>query len=672
MTPSRQALIKKKIFLVIVGLALFADVQLHATLRLSGVFNNHMVLQRDMPVPVWGWADAGEKVTVRFEGQKKTAVADMDGKWRVTLDAMPANASGQPLIVTSHKGKESIRRNDVLVGDVWLCSGQSNMGFAMARLKGTIYSNDLATASFPLIRQGLVAQRPSLIPTNNTVVSWLVCSPKTVGHFTAAGYYFARDLQRKLHVPIGLLLSAWGGTSAESWTSRRALDTVSQFKARAAAQTANLRRLPEEIKTFPARLAAWEQANGRVDTANLGQKRGWQKASTGMEGWHQGLIHSMWSDLGLTNGGIAWLRKEVEVRPFVHGQSYRVDLSFVMDQYVSAYWNGVKIGSSGTQPPKFYDWYVNFYVPPKLLHPGKNLLALRYVVDVPNESPMGRVPQTGFPELGFHRMSGNCLIRVEREFPPLTQAELAARPAPPKGDMAHTSSALFGGMINPLIPFAFKGCLWYQGEQDAGRAVAYRTLLPLMIRDWWSRWGRQFPFIIQQLPNFDANGANRTSWAQLREAQAMTAQRLTNCWLSVAIDVGEADNVHPKNKRAIGRRLMLVALANVYHHPVAWCGPVYKSMQAKGSKVWLKFKHAHGLKSLDGQPLRDFTIAGPNRTFVPARAQIEGDQVVVSNPQVAKPVAVRYAFINNPTHCNFSNVSGLPAMPFRTDDWPTR
>ena len=655
---------------------LIAACSVSAKVELSGVYSDHMVLQRGVPVPIWGWAEAGERITVEFAGQKKDTTADASGKWMVKLDPLIVSADPHDLRVHGTTPDETIVISDVLVGDVWLCSGQSNMEFVMGQLKNTPYESDLTTANFPLIRQGVVQRNPSIEPTNKATVRWETCTPKSVGDFTAAGFYFAREVSKELGVPIGLLHSSWGGTSAESWTSKPALNTVPDFKKRADEQITALRNLPVNLKKFPAALTTWEQENGRTDTQNVGEQNGWQKVDQDVSDWQTSKLDSKWLNAGLANGGIAWLRKEVDLPETTIGRTFRLNLGLVDEQYVTAYWNGEKIGDFGREPSQsyyghFYYSYVFFDVPPKLLKAGKNIFSLRYVVDTPNKAPMvkGALKQE-FSDLGVKNWNDDCLIKVEREFPPLTKSALAEKPVVPKSDGAHTASALFNGMIYPLIPFAIKGAVWYQGEQDSLRAYAYRTMLPLMISDWRARWGFDFPFIVQQLPNYAAGGATNTEWAELREAQALTAKTLTNCFVSVGIGAGESNNVHPKNKREVGHRLALVALAEVYGEPISFCGPVYDSMIIEGNSIRLKFKYADGLKSLNDEPLNNFIIAAGDRKFVPTDAKIEGDTVVVSNPQITEPVAVRYAFINDPEDCNFSNASGLPAMPFRTDTWP--
>lgn len=443
-----------------------------------------------------------------------------------------------------------------------------------------------------------------------------------------------------------------------------------EFKSRADEQLANLAQLPEQVKNFPSALAAWEKANGRTDDENIGARRGWAKPETDTSDWRVTKINAKWSELGLKHGGIVWLRQEVVLPPAVSGKKFRFDPGLVDEQYLTVYWNGQKVGESGRKAPQFYYGYVNFDVPAELLRPGTNVLALRFVVPVGGKQPFSRrAIQLGFLNLGLKELSDDCLGKVEREFSPLSASALASRPTTPKGDTAHTATTLFGGMIAPLIPFAIKGAVWYQGEQDASRATAYRTLLPLLIRDWRSRWGLEFPFIILQLPNWNSTNATNTEWAELREAQAWTAANLPGCFLSVGIDLGEANDVHPKNKSEVGRRLALVALANVYGQSVESSGPLFSRMEVDDGKLRVLFKSTSALKSQDGRPLRGFTIAGANQNFFPAVARIEGESVIVSSSDVPRPVAVRYAFINNPEDVNFSNASGLPAMPFRTDAW---
>jgi sialate O-acetylesterase len=572
-------------------------------------------------------------------------------------------------------GKNKITLNDVLAGDVWLCSGQSNMAFSMSWIKNApAYADDLKTADFPTLRQGSVSRIPSIEPLNTNPVKWAVCTPNTVGDFTAAGFYFARNIQKELHIPIGLVLAAWGGTSAESWTSIDALDTVPAFKQRAEDQIKNLAGLPDQIKNFPGLIDAWEKKYGRADNGNEGEKMGWAAPDANTADWKPGRLNATWKQNGVPDGGIIWIRKEITLPQSAAGKDFHLDLGQLDEQYTTGYFNGEKLAETGFKAPDFYAGYAGYSIPGKLVKAGANVLAIRFVSNEGNKHVVSRRPDSmGLAPLGVKGLNDACLMKVEKGFPPLTAQALAEKPACPKGDAAHTSGSLFGGMIHPIIPFAIKGCLWYQGEQDGSRGHVYRTLLPLMINDWRARWAQgDFPFLIQQLPNWGpvSDMPQESGWASLREAQALTARTVPNAWLSVAIDIGEIDNVHPQNKREVGRRLALIALAKVYGEPISYTGPVYDSMTVEGSSIRLKFTHAEGLKSGDSQPLKMFAIAGNDRQFVWANAKVDKDTLLVSSPRVPKPSAVRYAWADSPEGCNLTNSSGLPAAPFRTDNWP--
>jgi len=634
----------------------------------NGVFGAGMVLQRDQPVPVWGTAAPGEQIIVEFAGQRVAATADAAGAWRADLGPLAASATPAPLVV---RGANVVTIDDVVVGDVWLCAGQSNMAYSMAALKNKPeYAGDLATADFPLIRQGTMPREPSLEPVASRSVRWVACSPETVAGFTAAGYYFAREIHADQRVPVGLVLSAWGGTSAESWTSRVALDTVPRFRERAERQAENLRRLPEQIATFPGRMAAWEAEHGRVDDVNRGEAEGWMTPGSDAD-WSLAAAQPRWSDLGLRDGGIAWLRKVVTVDDGKAGRPVRLDLGFVNEQCVTAYWNGRKLGDFGRRPPGFHKGYTHFDVPAEAVAAGDNLLALRFVTHLGDRPPLGRPLR----ECGLRGLGGNddsFAVRIERRFPPLDAAARAARPATPEGDAAHTSAALYGGMIRPLAPFALRGVLWYQGEQDGGRGYDYRTLLPLMIGSWRETWGRELPFVVQQLPNWKASGARHTEWAEVREAQWLSSRSLPAVGIAIATEIGESDDVHPANKRDIGRRLALVALERFYGRDVRSAGPAMEAATRAGAGFRVTFRSTGPLRTTDGRPPRLFMVAGADRAFVDAEAAIEGDAVVVAAPAVAAPEAVRYAWINDTAGANLTDDTGLPAAPFRSDAWPIR
>ncbi|MEI6239150.1 MAG: sialate O-acetylesterase [Planctomycetia bacterium] len=633
----------------------------------NGLFSTGMVLQRGMPVPVWGKAAPGEQVRVTFGAANATATADSDGRWQATLPELTSSSQPQQLVI---EGRNRLTFDDVVVGDVWLCSGQSNMAYTMAALElKPDYANDLVTAHFPLVRQGTVAREPALEPAASVPVKWTTCSPATVKAFTAAGFYFARDIHADQNVPVGLILSAWGGTSAESWIAPQALDTVPRFKARAEQQRANLWRLPEEIASFPARVAAWEEANGRAGIAAEPAAAEW--AAGRGEGWLPGIINKKWSELGLPDGGVAWIRKVIAVPTAKAGKGFRLDLGQVNEQYVTASWNGKKLGDFGRSPPAFYKAYTHFDVPAADVRAGDNVLVFRFATHLGDRPPLTR----SFRDIGLKALApvdDACDVRVERTYPPLSAQARAARPKTPEGDAAHTSGALYCGMIHPLAPSALKGVLWYQGEGDGSRGYDYRSLLPLLITSWRQTWGREVPFIVQQLPNWKAGNARDTGWAEVREAQAMTATSLPNVGLSVATEIGESDDVHPANKRDIGKRLALVALAQVYGRDVRSSGPVMRDAAVQNDAFRISFKTTGSLRTRDGKPPRLFALAPQGGQFVDAEAMIEGDAVVVRAAGVSAPEALRYAWINDTAGTNLTDDTGLPATPFRTDSRPIR
>lgn len=638
-----------------------------AAVRVSGVFGDHMVLQRDRPVPVWGSADPGERLTVQFAEQAHVAVADEQGRWSVRLD--PLNASPEPrrLVIRSGDGQETAC-DDVVVGDVWLCSGQSNMAFGMASLrKNPLYANDLATANFPLIRQGAVPRNAAEEPVTDAKVTWTACSPGSVDAFTAAGFYMARNLHRELGVPIGLLFTAVGGTQAEQWISRTALDTVPAFSERAARHAAERRDHPQAVADYPARLAAWERMNGREQPANRGESEGWMDPDCSSDGWQNVAGPARWSELGMPDGGVAWVRKTIDVPGNKAGARLRIDLGGIDAQDVTLYWDGRRIGEWGRQPPDFNKGYARFDVPADQVRVGPTVLAIRFVTAFGSRSPaLGLGSFKGWPGV-----EPDFQVRVESTFPVLAKEAAAAYPQiPPRGG----STTLFNGMIHPLIPFAIRGAVWYQGEGDGSRGYEYRTMLPLLIADWRGRFGQpDLPFLVQQLPNWKAGNARDVTWAEVREAQWLTARDVPGVFLSVGLDIGESDDVHPANKRDIGRRLALVALRNVHGQNVICTGPTCVVATVAAGAIRLSLEHSGPLMTTDGQPPRHFQIAGADRVFMDAEARIDGDgTVVVRAGAVPHPEAVRYAWFNDPADPNLTDSSGLPTAPFRSDTWPIR
>lgn len=637
---------------------------------LSPLFSDHMVLQREQPVPVWGWASPGEEVIVGFAGLKKTGRADASGKWMVRLDPMPASAESRDLTVEAGPGHDKVILHDVLVGDVWLCTGQSNMGFTLSgALNG---SQEIAAADHPMIRLFSVADNPSLTPVDTVKGSWRLCSPQTAGGFSAVAYFFGRELERDLKIPVGLLLSSVGGTPAEAWTRLEKLKSVPVLAERAEKEIEVIKQQPGDSERFPAARTAWESKYGVTPPPVAEAAVGWADPALDARDWKPVKLPASWSQLGEKTGGVFWLRKEVTLSPEMAGKPMHLALNWLNEQYDTAYFNGVEVGKANATPPRFYNTQRHYSVPGKLVKAGRNVIALRVVAASPQAAMVIAVNVLELPFTDPAAQDPNWLMKRESSFPPLTAEALAERPKPNTASFICVSAALYNGMIAPLVPFAIKGAIWYQGESNTSRAGEYRQLLSMMITDWREKWGQgNFPFLIQQLVNNGSpceDPSKPGTWPALREAQEQVSVTLPNCGMATGMELGSAFTIHPPNKQDVGKRLALVALEKVYGKPVESAGPRYESMKIDGSAIRVKFTHARGLLSKDGPP-KTFVIAGSDQKFYWADAKIEGDTIVVSSPQVPQPVAVRYAWATNPEGCNVYNDSGLPMAPFRTDDW---
>ncbi|HLH54038.1 MAG TPA: sialate O-acetylesterase [Verrucomicrobiae bacterium] len=623
------------------------------------LFSDHMVLQRGVNAPVWGWAKPGTKVIVSFAGQTRTATADASGKWMVQLNRMAASAEPRTLTVRSSDPAQTITINDVLVGDVWLCSGQSNMEMGIGACNAT---TDIASANFPTIRLLTIPKLVASTPAQTFQSQWLVCTPQSVssggwGGFSAAGFFFGRELERQLNVPIGLIHSSWGGTIAEAWTSAEALKPLGDFDERLQREAASASGKKPDFETD---YENWCTKN------DPGTKQGWAKPDLDDSGWKTVNMPKPFEQAGLPDfDGIVWFRRVVELPDAWAGQALKLGIGPV-DDVDTTFVNGTKVGQMNR-----YDLNRVYSIASGVMKPGRNVVCVR-VLDTGGAGGF-----TGTAEQMYLKpAAGNdSPISLAGEWQMRDSAPLSKLPAPPVVTDANNPNivtVLYNGMIAPLLPFAIKGAIWYQGESNADRAYQYRRLLPAMIQDWRKRFGvGDFPFYIVQLAAFQPTqpAPRDNDWAELREAQAMTARSVPHSGLAVAIDIGEANDIHPKNKAEVGRRLALCALAQTYGKRIEYSGPWYKSMKIQGNAIRLTFDHVDGGLEARGGELKGFAIAGEDRKFLWAKAEIEGKQVVVSAPGVEKPVAVRYAWDIDPV-CNLYNASGLPAVPFRTDDWP--
>ena len=627
---------------------------------LHPLFSDHVVLQRGVKVPIWGWTSPGTKITVTFGGQTKTGVAQPDGKWMVYLNAMRVSAEPRALTVKGPTSDQTVTIQDVLVGDVWLCSGQSNMEMGIGACNAT---NDIAEANFPHIRLLTVPRLIATTPAQTLQCAWLPCNSETVtkgvwGGFSAAGFFFGRELYRQLDIPIGLIHSSWGGTVAEAWTSTEGLQPLDDFNERVEQVAASSKG---QRSNFDTQYENW------CRKSDPGTIQEWGKPDLESTGWKTVKMPQAFEQAGLPDfDGIVWFRHNFELPAGWAGQTLKLGLGPV-DDVDTTFVNGKKVGQMNR-----YDLNREYAVSAELLKPGANVVSVR-VLDTGGAGGFTGTADQMFLKPASSADSAGLSLAGEwlmRDSAPLSK--LPAPPTPGDANNPNVVTVLYDGMIAPLLPFAIKGAIWYQGESNADRAYQYRRLLPAMIRDWRRHFGvGDFPFYIVQLAAFQSTQPlpRENDWAELREAQAMTANDVPHAGLAVAIDIGEANDIHPKDKAEVGRRLALCALAETYGKKVEFSGPWYKSMKVQDRSIRLSFDHVDGGLVSKGGELKGFAIAGEDHKFVWANAVIDGKQVVLSAAGVEHPVAARYAWDIDPI-CNLFNEAGLPAVPFRTDNWP--
>lgn len=638
-------------------LSLFFICQAYADVRLPKIFNEHMVLQRHKPIPVWGWADAGEKVTVELagsgiSGKIKTIKAGRDGKWILRLDA---EKEGGPYKLIVKGKKNTITLDDVLIGEVWICSGQSNMQWTVLRSDNA--EEEIAAANYPLIRQFEVPREISLAPKDDlSGGKWKPATPGNVKNFTAVGYFFARELYRQLGVPVGLINTSWGGTIVETWISKEAMKSFSGFSDVVNTMPSSLEELGVKRKV---------KLNNTINELQGGlptpaEVQSWSAASFDDSNWKTIELPRHF-DRGnfILHDGAVWFRREFDLPDSLSGQYLVLSLGTI-DGIDDTYVNGVKIGSTSVKTSTERTYILE----PSLLRVQKNSIAVR-IEDLGGRSGFtGRAEDMKISRNTYElSLAGTWKHRIESS---VDNNQFAG-----PNDVG---TLLYNTMIAPLIPYAMQGAIWYQGESNAGRAYQYRQSFPLMIKDWRDRWKETFPFLFVQLASFDAAGGNSTkgsSWAELREAQDMTLRASPKTGMAVIHDIGDPKDIHPTNKQEVGRRLALQALKMVYGQNVIAEGPRYQSMQKKGNSIVLSFSNTgSGLKSSSKYGyLNGFEVAGADKAFYWAKAEIRDGKVIVWSDAVADPVAVHYGWADDNMEANLFNKEGLPAAPFRTDTW---
>jgi len=640
----------------------------HAAFRLPALFGDHMVVQRDRPIPVWGWDRPGQTVTVTFDGRSRHTTCDADGRWRVQLPAHRAGASFDLVV----DGSQSVRLRNVAVGEVWFCAGQSNMEWPVKWSSDA--ARELDRADHPAIRLFTLPKRCAVAPQVDTPGTWHPCTPASVASFSAVAYAFGRDLQRRLELPVGLITAAWSGTGIDAWSSREALLDEPLRHAMMTTFVNSLQDYDAALADYHTRFRAWQDAHLPSDPGNTGYAAGWADPASDTADWPVMQTPCTWQSAGLTFNGVVWFRRAVDIPPAWAGRDLVLSPG-ICDDYDTTYFDNVPVGATGRETPRTWQVPRRYTVPGTRVKAGRHVIAIRILDHLGGGGLTGPADRmflapAGAPDTERIELTGGWRYRVEHTFGTV-RAPGSPMP-PPDPENPNAPAALFNGMVAPVIPFGIRGVIWYQGEANAPEAWTYRTLFPNLIGDWRAKWKQgDFPFLFVQLANHQARRDQPvdSQWAELREAQRVTLQ-VPHTAMAVAIDIGEADDVHPKNKREVGRRLAQAALAHAYGHTdVVPSGPLYRSHRIADGAIRIGFDGLGGGLVCKGDALTGFAIAGEDRRFVWAEAEIVGDVVVISSPAVPRPAAVRYAWADNPA-CALYNRAGLPASPFRTDDWP--
>lgn len=624
----------------------------HATtaqVRLPALLRDSMVLQRDVPVKVWGWAAANEKIQISFYNRRFKTVADAAGKWLLQLPAMKAGGPYSMAIQASNH----ITLHNILIGDVWICSGQSNMVHQMS-LHRVRYEKEIADADNPAIRHFWIPAQTDLQKPKDDLPAgyWKSVNPRDVLEFSAIAYFFAKKIYAKYHVPIGLVNASVGGTPIEAWTSEEGMKDFASIqdvirKNKDTASGYNRRRPP--FSNMP-----------RLHSEDKGMLNKWYDVGYVPKGWHRIAVPGYWEDQGIKDlDGIVWYRKEFEAPLSMANGPARLFLGRIVDAD-NVYINGALIGNTTYLYPQR-----RYAVPKNILHGGKNILVVR----VQNNSGKGGFvpdkPYCLFSGKDTVDLTGYWQYKVGEVY--LPQRGFGGGAIAPQNQPA----ALYNAMIAPIVNYACKGFLWYQGESNTGKAGEYESLQTALINDWRNKWHNpNAPFLFVQLPGFmDMNYLpSESQWARFREAQLQTL-KVPNTGMAIAIDLGEWNDIHPDRKKEVGDRLALAAEKVAYQEKdIVYSGPLFQSATADGNRITISFTNTgSGLTTSDGEELSYFAIAGADKTFVWAKAKIEGDKVVVWNENISSPMYVRYAWADNPDGANLCNKEGLPASPFRTD-----
>ena len=641
----------KRVFFITAVLLLAGFVPLTAQVKLPRLIRDSMVLQRDTRLKLWGWASAGEKITVRFNNKKYTTTTGHNGTWTLML---PPTKAGGPHVMKI-EGSNKIELKDILLGDVWICSGQSNMVHQMS-LHNILYDMDIQNANFPEIRHFWVPNSTDYKGPQKDLAGgfWKWANPTDVRDFSAVAYFFARKLYEQHHVPIGLINASWGGSPIEAWLSEDGfkdfptlLSTVQKNKD--TAYINGLNRRPISAQGPGQR----PQDKGLIES--------WFDPAYIPKGWRRIAIPGYWEDQGIRDlNGVVWYRREIEIPQGMSILPARVFLGRIVDAD-ALYINGKQVGNTTYQYPQR-----RYSIPSGLLKPGRNL----FVIRVSNNAGKG-----GFvPDKPYQLLLGKDTIDLTGYWEyKVGQVNIPMQGFGGGGGIAahNQPTAIYNAMVAPLTNYSIKGFLWYQGESNTGRAAEYARLQPALVADWRQKWNQpNAPFLYVQLPGYmDMNYLpTESQWAQFREVQ-LQSLAVPHTAMAVTIDLGEWNDIHPDRKKEVGERLALAAEKLAYgNQTIVSSGPIYHSAVVDGNKILISFTNTgSGLTTSDGEELSEFAIAGADKKFLWARAKIQGDKVVVWSDEVKDPMYVRYAWADNPVNPNLYNREGLPASPFQTN-----
>ena len=642
----------KNISSIIVALFFINQLAL-AEVRLPKIFSSNMVLQQGIEIPVWGWAGPGERVVVQFNGATERVKAGKDGKWKVKL---PIQDYGGPYTLVV-KGSNSIQFDNVMVGEVWVCSGQSNMQWTVANSNNP--EGEIASAKHPNIRLFQVPMVIGQFPQDDlNSGEWVECSPETVPGFSAVAYYFGRGLQEELDVPIGLIQSAWGGTVAETWSSSQTIANDPDFKEK----WAELQQLDMDAYKEKQLEKVKGLLGGEIPEEDAGFKEGkpiWSAYDFNDGNWNTIKTPELWDNQGFMGiDGVGWYRKEIWLKEGQTKSDLRLHLGKIDDSDIT-WMNGFEIGKTENA----YNKERVYTIDAKYLKPGKNMLVVR-VDDTGGAGGIWGNPDDQFMLIADEKVdiSGDWKFKISKAY--VQAVNIGPNSYP---------SLLYNAMVNPLVLYGIKGAIWYQGESNASRAKQYQRVFPNLIKDWRMHWQQgDFPFLFVSLANFRkaVEVPTESEWAELREAQTM-ALGLPNTGMALAIDIGEAGDIHPRNKQDVGKRLMLNALKVAYGKDVVHSGPMFSDVKFMDGKAVVSFTEiGSGLKVKDKYGyVKAFSLAGADKKFHWAKAKLVGNKVEVWSPMVPNPVAVRMGWADNPDDLNLYNKEGLPANPFRSDKW---